>query len=520
MNVLLITGTLAQQTIQTFAQKSLTPTKVLTLPVPVAAFLTPQTIATALRNVDLTGVDVVLVPGLVRGDVSTVSAAVGFPVFKGSRYAADLPTVLDSLGEVTLSTTEPACTLLAEKLRQNALNELSKAEENKSQLLQRPHNMLIKQLAVGKDFPMRVLAEIVDAPLMPTEEVRRLAKKYVHDGAAIVDLGMIAGDSHPKDAQRLVQAVKAVVDVPVSIDTLNPWEIEAAVLAGVDLILSLDAGNLEQLACFAKDVPVVVIPTNQRDGYFPKKASDRVAFLEATITKAKQLGFTKIIADLILEPTDILESFAAFRMFAQRNPSFPMLIGVSNVTELMDADSVGVNALLAQLASEANISILLGAEKGTHAQGSIHEQVTAAKMMFLAKKRGSVPKDLGIDLLILKDKCSREEPYDGQLETQASLTIATDPTGTFTVDPKGNFKIAIDRVSGEIVAVHFADADLKQPANVVKGKSAQAVYGKLVELGLVSRLEHAAYLGCELGKAEVALQTGKAYLQDGPLFGY
>jgi dihydropteroate synthase-like protein len=252
----------------------------------------------------------------------------------------------------------------------------------------------------------------------------------------------------------------------------------------------------------------------------PKKASDRVAFLEATITKAKQLGFTKIIADLILEPTDILESFAAFRMFAQRNPNFPMLIGVSNVTELMDADSVGVNALLAQLASEANVSILLGAEKGTHAQGSIHEQVTAAKMMFLAKKRGSIPKDLGIDLLILKDKCSREEPYDGQLETHASLTIAPDPTGTFTADPKGNFKIAIDRVNGEIVAVHFADTDLKQPANVVKGKSAQAVYGKLVELGLVSRLEHAAYLGCELGKAEVALQTSKAYLQDSPLFGY
>ncbi len=225
---------------------------------------------------------------------------------------------------------------------------------------------------------------------------------------------MIAGENRPEDAKRIVQAVKAVVDVPVSIDTLNPFEIEAAVLAGADLILSLDAGNMEQLAQFAKDVPVVVIPTNQRLGYFPKKAEERVVFLEQTISKAKQLGFTKIIADLILEPADILESFVAFRSFAQRNPTFPMLIGASNVTELMDVDSVGVNALLAKLSSEVNISILLGAEKGVHAKGSIREQATAAKMMYLAKQRGSVPKDLGIDLLILKDKCKREEPYNRQ----------------------------------------------------------------------------------------------------------
>jgi dihydropteroate synthase len=67
--------------------------------------------------------------------------------------------------------------------------------------------------------------------------------------------------------------------------------------------------------------------------------------------------------------------------------------------------------------------------------------------------------------------------------------------------------------------MHFTDADLQKPQNIVKGKTAAAVYGKLVELGLVSRLEHAAYLGCELAKAEVALQTGKEYLQDSSLFG-
>jgi len=58
---------------------------------------------------------VILVPGFVRGDTSLITKAFGVQTFKGPRYAADLPTVLDSLGEVQLSTVVPACDLLREK---------------------------------------------------------------------------------------------------------------------------------------------------------------------------------------------------------------------------------------------------------------------------------------------------------------------------------------------------------------------------------------------------------------------
>jgi len=104
-----------------------------------------------------------------------------------------------------------------------------------------------------------------------------------------------------------------------------------------------------------------------------------------------------------LEPSDIMESFVAFREFAARNPNVPLFVGVSNVTELFDADSVGLNAVLARLSSEVGASMLLATEKSDKAKGTVKEEVTAAKMMFLAKKRGSAAKDLGIDLLILKD---------------------------------------------------------------------------------------------------------------------
>jgi dihydropteroate synthase len=40
----------------------------------------------------------------------------------------------------------------------------------------------------------------------------------------------------------------------------------------------------------------------------------------------------------------------------------------------------------------------------------------------------------------------------------------------------------------------------------------------IIKKGLVSRVEHAAYLGAELQKAEISLKLGKNYLQDFPLF--
>ncbi len=54
--------------------------------------------------------------------------------------------------------------------------------------------------------------------------------------------------------------------------------------------------------------------------------------------------------------------------------------------------------------------------------------------------------------------------------------------------------------------------------HAVRGENAEAVMGEVMRRGLVSRLDHAAYLGGELGKAEVALRTERSYVQDVELF--
>ncbi|TRO46316.1 dihydropteroate synthase-like protein, partial [Candidatus Bathyarchaeota archaeon] len=410
------------------------------------------------------------------------------------------------------------CDLLRKELQRKALQELEAVEKNRDALLKKPGNIEVGKLAVGKDFPMRVLAEIVDAALMPDDEIQRLAKHFVNMGADLIDVGMVAGESRPSDAKRGVEAVKKVVDVPVSIDTLDPDEIREAVAAGADLVLSVDAGNVEQVAGFASDVAAVVIPTNQHEGYFPRKAEDRIRFLEEIMKKAARLGMKRLMADLILEPSNVLESMLAFHDFAFRNPNVPLFVGVSNVTELFDADSVGINALLTRLSSEVNASMLLATEKSSKAKGTVREEAVAAKMMFLAKRRGSVPKDLGIDLLILKDKRKHEEAYDKTLEADAHVTIANEENELSTLDPQGIFRIIVDRNTENIVALHFANAGADKSSNIIKGKTAETLYAKIVETGLVTRLDHAAYLGSELVKAEIALKTGKEYIQDNKLF--
>jgi dihydropteroate synthase-like protein len=520
LRVLLITGILAKKIVEKYAKQSRVKTDILDLKIQVAALLKVPNIKNELEKHKIQGYNLILIPGLINGDTSTISNSIGIPTYKGPKYAADLPMVLDSLGKIKLSTITPACDLLKEELAQKAIQELELIENNSQQLLKNPGNMAINELFFGKDFPMRVMAEIVDAPSLSSKELQELARHYVKDGASIIDVGMIAGESRPSDAKRAIKAVKSAVKVPVSIDTLDPCETKQAVSAGADLILSVDAGNVEELASFASDKTVVAIPSNQREGYFPKDVNERVILLEEIIRKARKIGIKQILADLIIEPSAILKSFVAFDEFTKRNPNVPLFVGTSNFTELIDADSIGVNALLARLSSEVGASILLATEKSVKAKGTVKELAVAARMMFLSKRRGSVPKDLGIDLLVLKDKRLREAPYSGQYETEVQVIQVANNVESEILDKKGIFKIAVDNNDRTIVAMHYLGIEQSKPTVIIKGKIAEKIYSKIEKMGLVTRLDHAAYLGRELAKAEIALHVGKEYVQESPLFGH
>ena len=59
---------------------------------------------------------------------------------------------------------------------------------------------------------------------------------------------------------------------------------------------------------------------------------------------------------------------------------------------------------------------------------------------------------------------------------------------------------------------------LKTAAITVAGRNARDILNTLIERGLVSRLDHAGYLGRELERAEIALRLKRSYVQDEPLW--
>jgi dihydropteroate synthase-like protein len=300
---------------------------------------------------------------------------------------------------------------------------------------------------------------------------------------------------------------------------LDPTEIGAAVDAGVDMILSLDSGNLEAAAPLIGDQAVVVLPTNMSRGLLPNTAQERVMALSENIEQIRALGISKVVGDLVVEPLlkpGLLTALESYRLFKDGHLDVPLLFGIGNATELIDADSTGVNAALTALAREAGACMLHVPEYSVKARGSVAEVVRASRMMYVAERRGSVPKDLGIDLLVLKEKRWTEEPYDPGVEVTAEVVMG-DEDDAWSPDESGWFKVQVDRDADRIVALHYA-AGREEPSTIVKGADARIVYQTIVRLGLVTKLDHAAYLGKELVKASIALKLGRSYQQDVDLF--
>lgn len=51
--------------------------------------------------------------------------------------------------------------------------------------------------------------------------------------------------------------------------------------------------------------------------------------------------------------------------------------------------------------------------------------------------------------------------------------------------------------------------------HIVRGATARSLYRTIIDNGWVTELSHAAYLGRELAKAELSIQQGFKYVQDG-----
>jgi dihydropteroate synthase-like protein len=438
----------------------------------IASFLTPRQLKQLIGGGDY---DMVLVSGMSTASFQEVEQETGVPVYRGPKHAADLGLILPLVGEIPLSRTIPADELLVERRREEAERRIAAREEEAEPVY------LVRSLKIGGNSRMKVLAEIMDAHKEP--DILSRVEGFFGKGADIVDLGF-GFDATPGDVRRVFRELEGVPG-PLAADTQDPVLIAAA-LDRADLILSLSDANIPAVGRLLADhgTGAVVIP-----GERP---------LTENIRMAEEAGITCIIADPLLRPagSGLVDSIACFE-----DTGYPLFFGAGNVVELLDADSIGANALLAAMAREVGASVVFSSEHSDKTQGSIREMRKATEMMVLAEGR-PYPKDLGIDLLVIKEKRRRREPPLEYGEIVETVALPRE----ITYDPCGNFRIGIE--GGEIVAVINGRA--------YRGRSWGDIFHTIQLQGDVSLLDHAAYLGAELFKAELALRFGRSFEQDGP----
>lgn len=327
-------------------------------------------------------------------------------------------------------------------------------------------------------YDIRIFAEIVEAPQISLDALVTRARAHSKAGADVIDIGCQPDVPYP-GLEDAVRALKAE-GLKVSVDSGNVDELARAAKAGADYVLSLDEDSLDAVAGTAC-VPILV----------PKPHGDLDSLVRA-IAKARAKNIP-VIADPVLDPIHFgfmasLERYAELR---RRDPDVEILMGTGNLTELTDADSQGVTALLAGICSELRITNVLIVQVSPHTRRTVEEHDAARRLMFRAREDASLPKGLGGGMLSLHDLVPYTQTPE---EIAASASEIRDLNYRITTASDGIH--IYNRVGHHVAADPF---DL------------------FPKLGVESDGGHAFYLGYELAKAEIAQALGKRYAQDNPL---
>lgn len=326
---------------------------------------------------------------------------------------------------------------------------------------------------------VRIFAESVDATALSIDEMLARAAEQRFKGADVIDIGCQPETPFPHLEEMVAALVKA--GFTVSADSGNAEELRRAAKAGAHYVLSLDETTLdvvEGTAC----VPVLV----------PKPHGDLASLLRAIeIAEKKKIPH---LADPILDPVHFgfTQSILRYAELRRKKPKTEILMGTGNLTELTEADSQGVTAMLLAICSELSIRNVLIVQVSPHTRRTIEEHDAARRLMFRAREDQSLPKGYGGNgLLSLHDLLPN--PLSDADIAQIAKDIRDD-----------NFRIHV----GENL-IHIANRQghtaSRDPFDLFPG------------LGVEADGAHAFYLGYELAKAEIALQLGKRYAQDNPL---
>jgi dihydropteroate synthase-like protein len=520
--ILIITGTSSFPIIS----KVIKPVKqhkidVFKAPISISAFLTKDIVMDILNKVSISEYDLILLPGFVQWDAKPLEEKYGIEVKKGPEFASDLPYILKNLENIMLSGKLPANKLIeisGEKEYSTILQEqktLAGQEINSTSFY---INKNKSDIMISPYLPPPIIAEIVNCTERSEKKILKKVKHYVESGADIIDIGCVANKAYPERIPNIIDTIHSKFDVLISIDSMDKSEIMAAINSDIDMILSFDLGNYKEFLDIPKTIPIVILPTDIKNAYFPRKPKDRVENIFKLTKILQDKGFQKLIADPLLETPispgicNSLESYFLYNKMVcektNKSLKLPLFFGISNVVELMDIDSVGVNGLLASIAIELGIGILFTVEHSIKLMGGISELKESVKLNYLARYRKSPPINQGITVFRSKGKIRQKIP---KIDAHDALDVKSDYSD-YIPDKNGYFRIYVDQYAKKIYLQFYSNEN--ELLKTLIGNNAEALSKRFIQLGLTMNIEHLNYLGRELERAQICLELCKPYIQD------
>ncbi|MEM4601926.1 MAG: DUF6513 domain-containing protein [Desulfurococcaceae archaeon] len=396
MKLVFITGQVAAGIIREIAEKVRADfnidVDVVVLPIPVAAMMNLEYLKKEIpkRLESLRNADLIIVPGYTTGDMRELLEITGLNVVKGPRYAYDLPLMIKAIQEgVKFSTSIPADEVIKEQVMAIEANTLKEARFRalKGALFN------IGNLPVSSHYPLVVLEVYVSGE----DEL----EKYIAaaNTADLISIGIPYGFGERKAESVLGTLRERLKDKPIGIDSAE----KSLIINTADLVDFINGVSVDSLDWLIKnsdqlkDKPIILVNTQ----------CSSTCCLEKLLKCAELLrgeGYEKIILDPVLQPPllGLVKSLEIYFELKRIAPHIPLIMGVGNATELVDVDSIGVNALLAFIGVEIGVEMFLTTESSIKTRGSTKELRKALDMAILARDLKRVPKDLSISLLLAK----------------------------------------------------------------------------------------------------------------------